>query len=189
MTYEWVGRFGGESGLVLITDAEAFRDWTGAVYDDDYQLDPDCDYARLMAIVFADDDEVDAASVGAGLAWQMEGGGVAEVATTEGGLLVMRSWADDDQDPAPRDFVVGAEARTAERATTAELRVDSGEVTVVWSPVAASETTRRDMRLDTGGMLSIGMVAPLRPGRYTAACGFRHGDEWACRWIRLESVR
>ncbi|HWS36514.1 MAG TPA: hypothetical protein VN408_27735 [Actinoplanes sp.] len=184
MTYEWLAQFGGESGLVLITDADAFRDWTGAVYDDDYRLDPDCDYARLMAVVFADDDEVEAAAIDAGIVWQMEDAGIAEVATGDRGLLIMRSWADDSGEPA-RAFAAGSAGQETE-VTAGELQIASGRVAVVWAPVAGSDATLRGTQIDCPGMLNLGTVVPLPPGRYTAAYGSHEDDGWSCRWIRFD---
>ena len=204
--YEWVARVGGEGGPLLICSEASFAAWGGAVLDDDYELDPACDYARVLP---SDDEDLEAELVrfGAdqtGLVWEMDGPGGADVAVGGDGLLVVRSWVRDSD--APRRYAAGSAAREREW-TVAELDLSGGQVAVVWAPVGAAEVTRSGDRLDLEHMVGVGAVVPLAPGRYRAACGWlegtrgryapageQHGppvegdDDWSCRWLRLTQL-
>jgi hypothetical protein len=86
-SFRWVARVGSEGGPLLVCAADAFTAWTGAIFDDDWELDPACDLARANAVLYADDDERDAAPIrfgpdgqSAGVIWEMEGAGIAEIA-------------------------------------------------------------------------------------------------------------
>ncbi|GAA1551423.1 hypothetical protein GCM10009827_085020 [Dactylosporangium maewongense] len=209
--YEWVARVGGEGGPLLVCAEASFAAWGGAVLDDDYELDPACDYARAHAVLYpSDDDEFEAGLVrfGAdqvGLVWEMDGPGGADVAVGGDGLLVVRSWVRNSD--APRRYAAGPAARERER-PVAELELSGGQAAVVWAPVDAGEATRTDNRLNLEHMLGVGAVVPLAPGRYRASCGWlegrrgryapaeeQHGppvegndDDWSCRWLRLTQL-
>ncbi|GIE76781.1 hypothetical protein Aph02nite_27310 [Actinoplanes philippinensis] len=212
--YRWVARVAGEGGPLLVCEAGAFADWTGAVHDEDWRLDPACDLARAEAVLYADDDEAEAGLLPfgpsgrhTGLIWEMEGGGVAEIATAGGAsLLIMRSWVDRDDD-GPRDHVTGAAARDQERPLPGDLDLPSGRVAVVWAAAPAAEVAAPPadaaldppVRLSLPGILGVGAMLALRPGRYRVSHGShdgaagrfapagRPGDgDRSCRWVRLD---
>jgi hypothetical protein len=209
MLYSWITRVGSEGGPLLICDADEFTAWTGAIHDDDWQLDPSCDLARANAVLYAGDDELDAAPIlfgpgdrHAGLLWEMDGAGVAEIATATAsanagpaepsgpaatetrGLLIMRSWVNADAHDAPRRYVTGLDARAVER-TVADLDVPTGRIAVVWAATGAGEVadlaTRtagaldEPMRLDVHGIRGVGALLRVAPGRYQASHGIHDG--------------
>ncbi|GIE30611.1 hypothetical protein Ait01nite_036560 [Actinoplanes italicus] len=59
MLHSWISRAGSEGGPLLICDADEFTAWTRVIHDDDWQHDPACDLARAIAVLYADDDELE----------------------------------------------------------------------------------------------------------------------------------
>ncbi|MFC4066583.1 hypothetical protein [Actinoplanes subglobosus] len=213
--YSWVARTGNEGGSLLVCGAEAFADWTGGVFDEDWQLDPACDQARAEVVLHPDDDEVEAGLLEfgperrhTGLVWQMDGAGTAEIAVDADrtSLLVMRSWVGADHD-GPRRHVTGSAAR--DHHTVGEIDLPSGRIAVVWAATPADEVidlpaalaAGRDtpIKLDLPGLVGIGALLPIRPGRYRIGHGDHQGadgryapagpatgqGDWSCRWLRL----
>ncbi|BEL03329.1 hypothetical protein Q0Z83_015200 [Actinoplanes sichuanensis] len=201
----WVARIGNEGGPLLICAAETFDDWTGAVFDAEWQLDPACDLARAEAVLSPDDDEEEAGLLRfgpdgrhSGLVWQMDGGGVAEIATTGDGLLIMRSWVGREHE-GPRRHVTTPGARIGE-VDDGEIDLPTGRVAVVWAAAPAAEVVRSSPdQLDLPELLNIGALTSVPPGRYRIGHGHHDGadgryapagppvgGDHSCRWIRLE---
>jgi hypothetical protein len=211
---EWLAKVGCEGGPLLVCDASAFAAWGGAVLDEDYELDPACDLHRANAVLYpTDDEEYEAGFVHfgpsgarAGLVWEMDGAGVAEVAAGDGGLLVMRSWVRNTD--APHRYVTGPAAPRREL-PVGDLDVPGGRLAVVWAPVGAAEAgplpPDGPATLDLDHIHGVGALLPVRPGRYRVSRGSLHGtrgqyapleeqygppvagndDDWSCRWLRL----
>lgn len=142
--------------------------------------------------------------VGAGLFWEMEGGGTAEVAMSEDGreLVLVRSWLSGDNATvdAERDEVHALIASRPEpQRLDAHLSVTSGRVIAAWSPIAPFDLAnvkdraalesiidaQRVVSLDTDVFGRIALGFPLTPGRYRASVGRHDSELWSCHWCRL----
>ncbi|GAB3845743.1 hypothetical protein ACFPIJ_38665 [Dactylosporangium cerinum] len=211
----WIAKVGCEGGPLLVCAASAFADWGGAVLDEDYELDPACDLHRANEVLYPADDELEAGFVHfaahTGLVWEMDGPGVAEIASTHGGLLIMRSWVRNTD--APHRYVTGPAAADVEQ-PVGELDLTGGGLAVVWAPVVAAEVgpfptaPPAPVTLDLDHIHGVGVLLPVRPGRYQVSRGSltgtrgqyapleeQHGppvagndDDWSCRWLRLRPV-
>ncbi|MEU9336794.1 hypothetical protein AB0D49_27125 [Streptomyces sp. NPDC048290] len=155
--YMWTSStVGSLGGPLLVCDLAAFPEWGGAVHDSAYALLPGCDYARALAAVHTDDDDLEAALLGfgdgtehVGLVWEMDGEGRAEVALSPSrgaaaggsesdGFLLLRSWLPSGRSAAPRRRAAGASA--AEESDMGEVVFPSGRAVVAWAAVGADET-------------------------------------------------
>lgn len=142
--------------------------------------------------------------VGAGLFWEMEGGGTAEVAMSVDGreLVLVRSWlsGDDATVDAERDEVHALIAsRPEQQRLDAHLSVTSGRVIAAWSPMAPFDLAnvkdsaaleslidaQRVVSLDTDVFGRIALGFTLTPGRYRASVGRHDAERWSCHWCRL----
>ncbi|MFD8210688.1 hypothetical protein ACFV2S_30340 [Streptomyces sp. NPDC059695] len=216
--YIWESvRVGSLGGSLLVCDVEGFSDWGGAVYDADFELDPACDYARAWSAIHRDDDDLEAVLVRfgshgehAGLIWEMDGDGIAEIACARSrrgaaggdGFLIMRSWIPAGGTDAPR--------RHAARAVGGELEVGrltlrSGKVVVVGAAVNADETgsyaTAQEreasiqalarlnppVQLHLDGQRGLGTVLWVEPGTYRVTCGWHEGTRG--RYMSEEEIQ
>ena len=168
---------------------------------------PDSDYSRAC-----DDLEGDVESVpvgeGHGLVFDLEGAGLGDLFYASGGseLLLSRSWVNNSKgENAAKAFV--SKDRSGEVDAELELELTSGTAAVVWAPVAAQDLLRESaeqddveavlahaaklrapVRLHMPGILGVGSLATLVPGRYRAHIGVHEADEWTVRWLRLARI-
>ncbi|WP_113704958.1 hypothetical protein [Nonomuraea lactucae] len=197
--YVWLAKVGCEGGPLLVCEVDAFAAWGGAVLTPEYELDPGCDLSRANAVLYPSDEEefetglvrFGADDQHTGLVWEMDGQGLAEVATSgDDGFLVMRSWVRNTD--APHRYAAGPAARNKET-PTAELDLQTGRVAVVWAPVGATEVgpfstieettaglralTEQDspVKLDLDDLRGVGTLLRVRPGRYQVSRGLHEG--------------
>lgn len=145
--------------------------------------------------------------LGAGLFWEMEGGGTADVAMSGDGreLVLVRSWLSGDEataDAECAEVLALIAARPEEESPDAHLSVASGIVIAAWSPMApfdlanvkdsaalkASIAAQRVVSLGSDALCGIALGFTLTPGRYRASVGRHDSERWSCHWCRLTLV-
>jgi hypothetical protein len=115
---EEMGTVSGEGGPLLLTDLGTVTGWHGS--DEEYEL---------VCARFAGQSNSEGFAIaigeGAGLVWEMEGGGTANVFRRGAAYAVVaRTWLDDPEDPdGPRAL---AEADATELVRIGELALTSG---------------------------------------------------------------
>lgn len=162
-------------------------------------LKPDNYYARGCDALNGAAARISFGAASQGVLWDMEGGGVTDVALAEdrAGFLLLRTWVNEEKDQATaRDFV----EKTPPEEHTVEAAFGSGSVVVVWSPVQptdhvegqdpgpclrAAARNASSVRLDQPGMSGVGTLFNVRPGDYRVFCGRHEAEEWMCRWARF----
>ncbi|WP_051799562.1 hypothetical protein [Catenuloplanes japonicus] len=190
----WVGRASSQGGPLLVCEADAYAEWTGATFTDALELEPGCDLARAQAALFPDDDELDAAVVPfgdgrTGIVWNMDGEGTADVGTTEDGFVIARSWSGRT---GHRDHVASEHA-AAEEQHVLNVTTGDGDLVVVWAPVPVGEvgdfrTPERaraalhalaalhpPVSLHLEHLLGVGTVLRTTPGSYAVTVGWHKG--------------
>ncbi|WP_405605288.1 hypothetical protein OG741_37375 [Streptomyces sp. NBC_01410] len=207
-TYVWESTtVGSQGGPLLVCEVNSFSDWGGEVHSPDYELDTACDYSRAWSALHPSDDDLEAAFVRfgdheehAGLIWEMDGEGSAEIAyarrqngpaDNDDAFLLMRSWTPRNRTDAPRRRAAGASV--AEEEEVGELELRSGRVVVVWAAVGANETgsfatpqeraaslsalarLNPPVQLNLDHILGLGTVLWVKPGTYRVTCGWHEG--------------
>jgi hypothetical protein len=125
-----------------------------------------------------------------GLFWEMEGGGVADVAVNADAteIVLLRTWVDEDADEAKARAHVDRPRDSEERGP--EITIGTGKAVVVWSPVAAFQLTGIDgpdallalgddgpAELDTAAIGGVGVVLKVKPGRWVASWSSTDAEE------------
>jgi hypothetical protein len=187
-----------------------FETAEGRVLHVDVNLDND--YRRACDELVGDAAAVTFAG-GTGLVWEPMGTGTVTVGATGDGLLLLRTWVNEDED---EDLARAHAAAATGQDVDAEVEVDlpSGVAVVAWStvrmaelgehasvealrriadlpePVAVDQITQAQAAGSTDwtdyGYSDVATAVRLPPGRYRVACGeYDEDDGWSCRWARL----
>ena len=162
---------------------------------------PDTDYARACEALAGEAalvrfGEVDRCEA---VVWDLEGPGIADVALSQEGFLLMRSWVDapEHEREARKHAVAGTEEASAGGITFA-----SGRVVIAWAPVAprdlvsdadvdlraalrAAAELNPPVQLNQKGILGVGTAIRIAPGAYAVTTGAHKADGWSCRWARF----
>ena len=165
-------------------------------------LKPDTDYARGCDALTAAAVRISFGPACHAVLWDMEGEGVADIAITtdQAGVLLLRTWVNDDrgQEEARRHA-----EKTDREEVLAEVQIRSGNVVVVWSPVQPSDhaegrepgawmraaaAAQSPVPLSMPGMSNIGLLFRLERGAYQVACGTHETADWSSRWARFVRV-
>jgi hypothetical protein len=151
-----------EGGPLLIADAEALRDWSGAFGAGD-------DYRRACAAI-------DSKGIGVLgdriLVWDIEGGGIAYLTQYDDrSFKLVRFWTNDDpDDDAIRELALLTRP-TRERAS---VRITTSPVIVVWACEDTRQMTVTSVPGVPEGDWSMGGIVycfPVVPGTYQAEVG------------------